>query len=61
MQNTDELRTKKETARYLRVSEASVDRLCKNGELVCTKIGALCRFRMEDIQAMLEKRRGRRA
>ena len=45
---TYHLRTKKQAARYLNVSEGSIERLMRNG-LAYVKVGSLVRFRPEDL------------
>jgi excisionase family DNA binding protein len=49
----NQLRTKKQAARYLNVSDASVDRLMKSG-LKYIKVGSLVRFRPEDLAEFIE-------
>jgi excisionase family DNA binding protein len=57
MQQTEasyQLRTKKQAARYLNVSEGSIERLMRSG-LKYIKVGGLVRFRPEDLAAYLER------
>lgn len=56
---TTYLRNKKQAARYLNVSEGSIERLMRNG-LRYVKVGSLVRFRPEDLTAYLESRRSGR-
>jgi excisionase family DNA binding protein len=50
---TYQLLTKKQAARYLNVSEGSIERLMRSG-LQYIKVGGLVRFRPDDLAAYLE-------
>jgi excisionase family DNA binding protein len=50
------LKSKRQAGRYLNVSEASVERLMKNG-LAYIKVGGLVRFRPEDLAEYLDRNR----
>jgi len=57
MHENHDLLTKREAARYLRVSEPTLDRLRKQGELHAVKVGCQIRFRIrEDLQSYLSRR-----
>lgn len=53
MQTQTPLLTKKQAARYLNVSDASIERLMRNG-LRYVKVGGLVRFRPEHLAEYLE-------
>jgi excisionase family DNA binding protein len=58
MLETDErLRTKREAAKFLQISEASIDRHRSTGALPCVKVGSLVRFTDADLVAFIESRR----
>lgn len=48
--NEYHLLDKKQAAKYLNISQGSLERLMRNG-LVYAKVGGLVRFRVEDLQA----------
>jgi excisionase family DNA binding protein len=48
------LKTKKQAARFLNVSDASIERLMRHG-LRYIKVGGLVRFRDEDLSAYLDQ------
>lgn len=50
--------TARELARFLRVTETTIYRLAKRGELPSFAIGRSIRFRVRDVEAYLEKARG---
>jgi excisionase family DNA binding protein len=52
--DTYHLKTKKQAARFLNVSPASIERLMRTG-LRYVKIGGLVRFRDEDLCAYLDQ------
>jgi excisionase family DNA binding protein len=52
--DTYHLKTKKQAARYLNVSVASIERLMRSG-LRYVKCGGLVRFRDEDLSAYLDQ------
>jgi excisionase family DNA binding protein len=49
------LKNKREAARYLGVSQASLERLMRSG-LAYIRVGNLVRFRPEDLAAFIEQR-----
>jgi excisionase family DNA binding protein len=51
------LLTRAEVAGLLRVSLRSVDRLCQRGELRPVKVLSAVRFRLEDVEALIESQR----
>ena len=51
----DRLMNLYEVARYLGVSAKTVYRLVARGELKAYRVGALWRFRRDDVDAMLER------
>lgn len=56
MQNSDDdLRDKKGAAKYLQASVPTVGRLRATGELRSIKVGALVRFKLEDLAAFVER------
>ena len=57
MDNTENhLRTKAEIARFLRISEPTLDRLRARGEILGCLVGVQVRFRDSDIQEYLSRR-----
>lgn len=52
IEDQQQLRTKKQIARYLNVSDASVERLMRRG-LPYIKVGGLVRFRLADLADFL--------
>jgi excisionase family DNA binding protein len=50
------LRTKRQAAKYLNISEGSIERLMRAG-LNYVKVGGLVRFRPEDLAAYLDRNR----
>jgi len=46
---------KKEVADYLRISERQVDYYRQSGKLSCVKLGRSVRFRLEDVEAFLNR------
>lgn len=60
----EELLTTKEIAGFLKVSEATVYRLAKRGDLPAIKVGKACRsfkrFRRSDLEAFLDRYTTRR-
>jgi excisionase family DNA binding protein len=50
---TDDLLTRAEVARYLRVSDRTVSRLIRAGELPALRIGRAVRIRQSDLLEML--------
>jgi excisionase family DNA binding protein len=59
MSNLDEerLKTKKETARFLGISEPGLDRLRAAGLIQYIRVGSLVRFTQADIQEYIDSRR----
>jgi len=53
------LSTIKEIAEYLRLSESTVYQMAQKGEIPGIKIGGTWRFKMEEIENWLEKKRKR--
>lgn len=51
---TDELLTRAEVARYLRVSDRTVSRLIRTGQLPASRIGRAVRIRQSDLLDMLD-------
>ena len=51
---TDDLLTRAEVARYLRVSDRTVSRLIRTGKLPATRIGRAVRIRHADLIDMLD-------
>ena len=54
------LKSKRETARYLGVSLGSVEKLVRKGLLPYVRLGALVKFRPEDLADFIEQRRVQR-
>ncbi|MGD0771514.1 MAG: helix-turn-helix domain-containing protein [Candidatus Solibacter sp.] len=54
------LKTKREAARHLGVSQGSLERLMRSG-LVYIRVGNLVRFRPEDLADYIEQRRVQRS
>jgi excisionase family DNA binding protein len=50
---TDDLPTRAEVARYLRVSDRTVSRLIRSGQLPAARIGQVIRIRHEDLLGLL--------
>jgi excisionase family DNA binding protein len=50
---TDELLTRAEVARYLRVSDRTVSRLMRTGQLPASRIGRAVRIRQSDLLGLL--------
>jgi excisionase family DNA binding protein len=50
----DGLLKRKETARVLRTSESTIDRLARNGLLHPLRVGRLVRFRASDVARLIE-------
>ena len=50
---TDDLLTRAEVARYLRVSDRTVSRLIRKGQLPASRIGRAVRIRQSDLLEML--------
>jgi excisionase family DNA binding protein len=57
MERRPTIMTVKEVAKYLRMHEASVYRMCKKGLLPAYKIGKSWRFRKEEIEKWLAERK----
>lgn len=55
-----EFYTVKELADLLRITEMTIYRWVKRGEIVAYQIGRVMRFRRDDIEAFLEKHRTQR-
>ncbi len=55
-----EFYTVKELAKLLRVTEMTIYRLVKRGEIATYHIGRVMRFRRDDIEGFLEKHRSNR-
>ncbi len=53
---TDDLLTRTEVARYLRVSDRTVSRLVRTGKLPVARIGRAVRIRQSDLLEMLNRR-----
>ena len=51
---TDDLLTRSEVARYLRVSDRTVSRLIRTGQLRAARIGRAVRIRQSDLLEMLD-------
>ena len=51
------LRSKKQAAKYLQISESSVDRHRRSGALPFIQVGNLVRFRQEDLESFVNSRR----
>mgnify|MGYP003838132317 FL=1 len=51
---TDDLLTRTEVARYLRVSDRTVSRLVRKGQLPASRIGRTVRIRQSDLLDMLD-------
>jgi len=51
---TDDLMTRSEVARYLRVSDRTVSRLIRKGQLPASRIGRAVRIRQLDLLNMLD-------
>lgn len=51
---TDDLLTRTEVARYLRVSDRTVSRLIRKGQLPASRIGRAVRIRQSDLLHMLD-------
>lgn len=54
---TDDLLTRAEVARYLRVSDRTVSRLIHTGQLPAARIGRAVRIRQSDLLQMLDGKR----
>lgn len=54
------LLTSREVAEALRVSERTLRRLVRQGDLVATYVGRLPRFHVDDVLAFIDGSRGRR-
>jgi excisionase family DNA binding protein len=54
------LKTKREAARYLGVSQGTMERLMRSG-LAYIRVGTLVKFRPEDLVDYIERRRVQRA
>jgi excisionase family DNA binding protein len=53
---TDDLLTRTEVARYLRVSDRTVSRLVRKGQLPASRIGRAVRIRQSDLLDMLDRK-----
>jgi excisionase family DNA binding protein len=53
---TDDLLTRTEVARYLRVSDRTVSRLIRKGQLSASRIGRAVRIRQSDLLEMLDRK-----
>jgi excisionase family DNA binding protein len=53
---TDHLLTRSEVARYLRVSDRTVSRLIRKGQLPAARIGRAVRIRHSDLLEMLDRK-----
>ena len=53
---TDDLLTRAEVARYLRVSDRTVSRLIRTGQLPASRIGRAVRIRQSDLFDMLNEK-----
>jgi excisionase family DNA binding protein len=53
---TDDLLTRAEVARYLRVSDRTVSRLIRTGQLPASRIGRAVRIRQSDLLDMLNEK-----
>jgi excisionase family DNA binding protein len=53
---TDDLLTRAEVARYLRVSDRTVSRLIRTGKLPAARIGRAVRIRQSDLLDMLNEK-----
>jgi excisionase family DNA binding protein len=53
---TDELLTRTEVARYLRVSDRTVSRLIRTGKLPASRIGRAVRIRQSDLLDLLNEK-----
>jgi excisionase family DNA binding protein len=53
---TDDLLTRAEVARYLRVSDRTVSRLIRKGQLPAARIGRAVRIRQSDLLEMLNEK-----
>ena len=53
---TDDLLTRAEAARYLRVSDRTVSRLIRTGQLPASRIGRAVRIRHSDLLEMLNEK-----
>ena len=53
---TDDLLTRAEVARYLRVSDRTVSRLIRTGKLPAARIGRAVRVRQSDLLEMLNRK-----
>ncbi len=54
--NSADLLTRSEAARYLRVSDRTVSRLIRTGELPAARIGRAVRIRQSDLLDMLNEK-----
>ncbi|MGA2184766.1 MAG: helix-turn-helix domain-containing protein [Bryobacteraceae bacterium] len=59
-QNETYLKTKQQTARFLGISPAGVDRLRNSGALPCVRVGGLVRFDPRHLAEFVEQRTTRR-
>jgi len=57
LQTAERLRTKREAAKFLQISEASIDRHRASGALACVKVGSLVRFTEADLVDFIQSRR----
>ena len=60
MEQETYLKTKREAARYLGVSQGTMERLMRSG-LAYIRVGTLVKFRPEDLVDYIERRRVQRA
>ncbi len=54
---TTYLKSKREAAKYLAVSQGSLERLMRTGGLPHIRVGCLVRFRPEDLADWIERQR----
>ena len=52
---SEELYTREEAAKFLRVSTSTVDRLIKSGKLKARKVGRQVRMTRSDLENLLER------
>ena len=55
----DQILTLKEVAAYLKLAEKTAYRLVSEGKLPGFKVGGSWRFKREDLEAWIEKQKGR--
>jgi excisionase family DNA binding protein len=53
----EQLRDRKQAARFLNISPQTLDRIVRSGDLACVKVSkSLVRFRLDDLVNYIERR-----